>query len=236
MAIQTVAADSHLRSSQTMGLSASTPLSITCWLNCNWNTGGRRSFVGIYGPATDVALGAPVTAVQIGSGVGTNDLTCWTWGGGTLVGTATGAMSAYNNVWAHIAYTYDGTTHSLYRNGILLITSTGAQIAGFLNQIYINGYPGSGTGESDAFQADQYAIYRRTLSAEEVLTMASCYGTRHGINNAIARFEFDGGVGTVSNELDLTGNGHHLTFTGAGTAPSYSYINTIASSNIRRVQ
>jgi hypothetical protein len=236
MAIQTVGADSHLRSSQTMSLSATSAFSITCWISANWNSGGRRSFVGIYGPATDVALGAPVTAVQIGSSLGTNDLTCWTWGGGTLVGTATGAMAAYNNVWTHIVYTFDGTTHRLYRDGVLLASQAAVQLAGFLNQIYINGYPGGTTGEVDAFQADQYAIYRRTLSADEVLTMASCYGTRHGINNAIARFEFDGGVGTVSNELDLTGNGHHLTFTGAGTAPSYSYINTIASSNIRRVQ
>lgn len=237
MAILTVSADSHLRSSQTMGLLARSAFSITCWLNCNWAAGGRRSYVGIYGPTADTALGAPVTAIQIGTSLGNNDLTCWTWGGGTMVGTATGAMTAYNNVWTNIAYTYDGTTHIVYRDGIQLATATTVQLVGYLNQIYINGYPGGGTSEVDAFQVDQYALYRRTLTPEEVMTIASSYGTRHGIiHSAIARYEFDGGTGTTTSEIDLTNNGHNLTFTGAGAAPSYAYINSIASSNIRRAQ
>lgn len=236
MAIQTVAADSHLRSSSTMGLSAQTPFSIVCWINATWTAGARRSFVGIYGPSTDVALGAPVTALQIGTSTGVGELTCWTWGGGTLVTTAAAAMTPFNGVWVHIGYTFDGTNHRLYRNGILLASSVTAQLPGFLNQVYINGFPTGGTSEVDAFQVDQYLLYRRALVADEVLSIYSAFGSRHGIvKDIITRYEFDAGATTVTSEPDLT-DGHTLTFTGAGSAFTYAYVNTLASSNNRPVQ
>lgn len=239
MAVQTNATDIHLRSSQAMNLQSTTPFSVTTWMNCTWNPGARDSFVGIYGPVTDTPLGAPVTAMQIGTSTGNYDLTCWTWGGGTLVGTATGAMTGFNGVWVFVAYTYDGTTHRLYRNGVQLVTSTTAQIDGFLNQVYINGYPGSGTGEISAFQVDQYALYRRQLSANEVLTIYNAAGARHGIENGIiARYEYDEGAegSAVSAVVDLTGNGNTLTSTGVGTAMTYTYPGTYPNSNIRMVQ
>jgi hypothetical protein len=239
MAIQTTATDVHLRSSQPMGLLATTPFSVACWMNCTWNPGVRHSFVGIYGPSTDVSLGAPVTAMQIGTSTGNNELTCWTWGGGTLVGTANGAMAGFNGVWVFITYTFDGTTHRLYRNGVQLVTSTTAQQAGFLNQVYINGFPGSITGEVAAFQVDQYTLYRHELSADEVLSMYNAAGARHGNQfQMIARYEFDelGQGVTTSSVVDMSGSVHGLTVTGAGTPITYTYPSTYANSNIRPVQ
>lgn len=239
MAIQINATDIHLRSSQSMGLLATNPFSVTTWINTVWNPGTCNSYVGIYGPATDTPLDTPVTAVQIGTVNGTGDVTCWTWGGGTLVGSATGVMTAYNNLWVNITYTFDGTNHVLYRNGVQLATATTAQQAGYLNQVYINGYPGGGAAEVASAQVDQYCLYGRTLSAGEVQTIYYAAGNRHGIvRSVIAAYEFDeAGQGvTTTSCVDNSGSGNTLTSTGAGTAITYTYPGTVANSNIRPVQ
>jgi hypothetical protein len=239
MPIQTNASDIHLRSSQTTGLQSSNALSISVWINATWTGGARLSMVGIYGPATDVALGGPVTAVQIGSSSGGGDLTCWTWGGGALVATAAGSMTAFNGQWVHIVYTYNGTNHVLYRNGVQVATTTTAQLPGFLNQVYINGFPGGGTSEVGAFQVDGYTLYRRTLTASEAQTIYKAEGDRHGIvNNLLCHYDFDelGQGVTTTNVNDTSGNGHTLTSTGAGTAITYTYTNAFANSNLRPVQ
>lgn len=238
MAVQSNASDIHLRSSQAMNLRSTDPFTVCTWINATWNSGTCLSCVGICGPSSDTPLGAPTTAVQIGSASGNYDLTCWSWGGSNLVSTAAGAMTGFNGVWVFICYAYDGTVHSLYRNGELLQTTTNAQTAGFLNQVYINGYPGSGTGEVGSFQVDQYSLFRRALSAGEVLTMYNARGDRHGIyKDLIARYGFDelGQGAAASSVIDMSGNNHTLTVTGAGSPFTYTYPNTVANSNIRPV-
>lgn len=239
MAVQSNAVDIHLRSSAAMNLSATTPFSVTVWINANWNLGTRTSFVGIYGPITDVPLDPPVTAMQIGTAAGDGSLSFWTWGGGLLTGTAAGFLTADNGVWIHISYTYDGTTHRGYRNGVLATFSTTLQTAGFLNQVYINGYPGGATSEIASYQVDQYSLFRRALSADEIQTMYFASGARHGITNSlVARYEYDelAQAAAVTNVIDLSGNGHTLTPTGPGAAMTYTYPATLANSNIRPVQ
>jgi hypothetical protein len=225
-----------------MGLLARSAFSVSVWINTVWNPGSRRSLVGVYGPLTDVALGTPITGVQIGTSNGAGELTCWTWGGITLVGTATGVMTPFNNLWVHVVYTFDGTTHRVYLNGALgasQLDTVSPQITGYLNQVYINGYPGGGVSEVASFYIDQYNLYRRTLAADEIGTMYYAGGARHGImNDLISRYEFDelSSGSTASSIVDLTGNGHTLTLTGASTAITHSYVNSLANSNIRPVQ
>ena len=241
MAIVCNASDIHLRSSVQMNLSNTTPFSVATWINAIWNPGSRRSFIGIYGPtlSSDPPLSAPTCAVQIGTAAGNGDLVCWTWGGGTLVGTAAGVMTTLNSQWVFIVYTFDGTNHRVYVNGTQSTTSTTAVTqTGFLSQIYINGYPTGGTGEVSNHQVDQYMLYRRTLSPEEIQTMWRSSGARHGIrNNLICHLEFDEAAegSTASSTIDLTGNGHTLTPEGAGTPITYIYTGTAANANIRPV-
>jgi hypothetical protein len=222
-----------------MSFSTQTPLSVTIWINATWNPGARRSFVGIYGGATDTPLIAPTTGVQIGTGNGAGDLMFWTWGGASLCTTAANVMTTYNGKWIMVTYTYDGTTHRGYVNGAQVCTGTSVPLVGYLNQVFINGYPTGGVSEISAFQLDQYGLYNRALLADEVLTMYNAYGYRHGVTNSlVCRYEFDEyGEGTTTSTLpDLSGNGHTLTNIGAGTPVSYTYLNTFASSNIRPVQ
>jgi hypothetical protein len=239
MPIQLNASDIHLRSSQAMGLRTSDALSISVWINATWTGGARISLIGIYGPATDVPLGAPITAVQIGSTAGGGELSCWTWGGGTLTTTVAGSMTAFNGQWVHLVYTHNGGTHTLYRNGVQVSTSTTAQITGFLNQVYVNGFPGGGTSEVASFQADAYTLYRRALTADEVLTIYNAQGDRHGIvTSLICHYDFDelGQGATCTSVNDTSGTGLNLTVTGVGTAITHTYTAALANSNLRPVQ
>jgi hypothetical protein len=176
--------------------------------------------------------------MQIGTTSGNGELSFWTWGGGILTGTAAGFMNAFSGSWVFIAYTYDGTTHRGYLNGTLAASANTAQIAGFLNQIYINGYPGGVTSEVATYQCDSYALYNRRLLDAEIQTIYHAAGARHGIGNGmLGKYEFDelsAGVACTS-VPDLTGNGNTLTVVGGGTPIQYIYADTLSNSNIRPV-
>lgn len=224
-----------LTQSTTAGASAK--FSIQVWINANWGSTstatGRTSMVGLYGPSP-----SPTTAIQIGSSTGAGEISCWTWGGGVLVNTPNGFMTPLNNTWVHVAYTYDATTHRIYMNGNLIASSTTAQLAGNLQMVCINGFPGGGAGETFNHTVDAYSLYNRVLSASEILTIYNSQGSRHGIDiGAIATYEFDElaeGVSTTT-VLDLSGNAINLVMTGTGTSPKYTYTTTYAGSNLRPV-
>lgn len=239
MAINVISADMHLRSSASMNLFSTGPFSITCWINANWNTSSTLSLIGIYGPATDTPLAQPVTAVQLGSRTGNGELSAWTWGGRQLAQTSNGVMTSLSNKWIAIAYTFDGTTHRLYAQGVLVAADVAIPTAGFLNQVYINGYPTATTSETGTFQIDKYVLFRRTLTPDEIQTIFVSGGGRHGINNGVVcQYEFDelAQGGNVTSIVDLSGNGNTLTPVGSASPMTYNYVNTYADSNIRPVQ
>jgi hypothetical protein len=180
------------------------------------------------------------TGLQIGTGTGAGEATCWTYGGNTMVVSATGVMTPYNNTWVMMTYTYDGTTHNLYRNDVNIGTGTTAQIVGTFTQVYINGYPpGGSTLETASFLVDSYVYYNRTLSAGEIQCMYNAAGFRHGITQGLlARYDFDelAQGATVTGVVDMSGNGNNLVNNGTGTAMTYSYTTSYANSNLRVIQ
>lgn len=182
---------------------------------------------------------SPNVALQIGTTAGNGELTCWTWGGSTLVGIGAGSMNAFNNQWVLISYTYDGTTHRLYRNNQQVATSTTAPIVGKFYWVYINGHPTSATGEVSNHQVGSYSYYGRTLSEGEIETIFTSRGTRHGITDGtLARYDFDERAEgeTVVEVSDISGNRNSLTLLGAGAQMTYVYVNTNANANLRPVQ
>ena len=240
MAILCNASDIHLRSSTAFGLKCTDNFSISVWINANWGgNAGARSMVGIYGGAGDIPLEQPTTAVQIGTRTGNNELSIWSWGGTVLAQSANNTMTAFNNTWVHIVYTYNGNTHNVYVNGALFTSSTTAPVANaYLNQIYINGYPTGGTSEVHNHSIDQYSLFRRTLSPDEILTMYNSNGGRHGIvNNLLCSYEFDELTdgSNCSFVPDLSGGNSQLNSIGTGTFMTYAYSNAKASSNTRMV-
>lgn len=241
MAIQCNPSDIHLQCTSLNFTSSNEPFSVTCWMNAVWNPGTRRSFVGLYGTNVEPFVPGlnPTVALQVGTSAGNGDLTCWTWGGGTQVTTATGVMTPFNNQWVLITYTYDGTTHRLYRNDQQLATSTTVPPVGKFYWIYINGYPTSPTGEVSNHLVDSYTYYNRTLSLGEIQTIFTARGTRNGvIQGTLAKYDFDERAEgqSILEVVDISGNDNSLTLTGAGTPVTYAYVNTTANANLRPVQ
>ncbi len=239
MAIQlTAGTDKHMYCSGIGFQSNTLPYSITVWLNCVWNGGARLSFVGMY-DGTPTLTGTPTTGLQIGTGTGAGELSCWTYGGAVLVQSATTVMTPYNNTWVMATYVWDGTNHFIYRNDTQLATSTTSIVSGSFTQVYINGYPPGGTtSETATFQADSYTYYGRALLPSEIQSIYTAQGARHGIiYEQIAKYQFDGGAqgATVSSCVDMSGNGSTLISTGAGSSITFSYPGTVATSDIRPV-
>jgi len=238
MAIQmTGGTDRHLYSTSTNFTQSTVPFSITVWINAVWNGGTRLSYVGMY---DGTILSGTTTGLQIGTGAGAGEVSCWTYGGTIMVESADAVMTPFNNTWVLITYTYDGTNHRVYRNDTLLATAATAQNPGTFTQVYINGYPPTGSAsETATYQVDSYAYYNRTLGIGEITSIYNALGTRHGIAfGLLARYDFDelAQGATATNVVDISGNGNNMVNTGAGTAITYTYTNTIANSNLRPVQ
>ena len=240
MAITTPGAVDYHLASQTGNLSINPQAanSLLCWINASTWTGfgGTNSMVGTYNSAT-----AGGTAIQIGTRTSNGNCDVWTWGGTVLVssGGGTGITTLTNGVWYHIGYTYDGTTHCLYINGVITNTATTAQIAGTITAIYINGYPTGGVAETGPFSVDDISYFNRTLSADEVLTAYTTAGDRDGIRyGCTASILFaEGGNGTTANNCtDYTGNGNNLTPIGAATGVNFTYLPSYISGDSRPPQ
>ena len=231
------ASDRHLYSVSSNFLNSSDSYSITVWINAVWSGAVPLSFVGVY----DGGLTSPIptTGLQIGTR-GTGLATCWSYGGAILVQSTSGALTPSDNAWVMITYTFDGTTHRLYRNDVLLNTGITAVVPGKFTQVYINGYPPTGNAsETAAYSVDSYTYYGKTLLQTEIQTIYNAGGARHGITyQQLARYEFDelaqGAV--VSSVVDMSGNGNTLSASGIGSAITYTYTNAYANSNLRPVQ
>lgn len=236
MAITTPGAvDYHLANQAgTMSINPLVANSLMCWINATtWTGGVTNSMVGTYNSAT-----AGGTAIQIGTRNGTGNCDIWTWGGGVLVSSSggTGITTLTNNTWYHIAYTFNGTTHILYINGIQTNTATTAQLAGTITAIFINGFPTGGTAETGTFSVDDISYFNRTLSASEVLTAYTTSGDRDGLVYGLTASCLlnEGAVGTTANNcIDYSGKGNNLTPIGAATGVNFVYATSYITSDSR---
>lgn len=236
MAIQCAVGDRHLYCAGTNFRSADLPYSISVWLNATWSSGSTFSFVGMYDGVPNT--GTPTVGLQIGAR-GVNTLSCWTYGGSVIINSNT--MSGFDNTWVLITYTFDGVNSNLYRNSTLLATSAVAPVnSNSFTQIYVNGYPPTGTAsETSTHQVDWYGYYSRVLTQPEIQAIYIAQGARHGITyGLLSSYEFDelSQGSTVVSCVDMTGNGNTLVNTGAGPALTYNYANTVANTNLRPVQ
>ena len=230
------AVDYHLAiQAGTLAINQVTPFTISCWINAQvWTGGNRTSMVGFYTNATTGGSG-----IQVGTGAGTGSLDVWYWGGTILVSSTggTGVTSLTNGVWYHIAYTYDGTTHRLYVNGAITNTSVVAQSTGTSNTVFVNGYPTGGANETGLFTVDDFYIYNRALSANEISTQyataGDCAGLWYGLqcNN-----RFGEGTGTASNCIDYSGHSNGLTPMGAATGVNFVYSTSATYNDLRPAQ
>ncbi|HEY0100361.1 MAG TPA: LamG-like jellyroll fold domain-containing protein [Pyrinomonadaceae bacterium] len=90
---------------------------------------------------------------------------------------ATSAASIPAGAYTHVAATYDGTNIRLYINGALDST-TAATTPGAIASNSLNAFIGAGREAGTAFggQIDEFAIYRRTLTAGEIQAIYAAGG------------------------------------------------------------
>jgi hypothetical protein len=165
------------------------PQTISWWMNYP-TVGGVQAAVCLTNPGAG-------SAIQAGFRNGV--VTVWNWGGNTLVS----APAPATNSWHHFAYTFDGTTHTLYVDGVSANTSTASAQTAAPSRLDFGFTPG--WGEFFTGKLDEVRIYDRALGVAEVGAQARVYSLE-------AYFKFDEGVGPQT--ADSTGNGHDGTLNG----------------------
>jgi len=137
---------------------ANAPQTISWWLNVPSIPSGVANVLSLSNDAAQ-------SAVQPGFRNGTFGV--WSYGGTFLVSTAPASTGA----WHHYAYTFDGTTHSLYVDDVLKNSSTRAAQTASPTKLEF----GRWTGGSEYLNGsvDDVRIYTRALSAAEVATLAT---------------------------------------------------------------
>jgi hypothetical protein len=169
----------------------------------------------IFGTYTQVGGGAGTSAVQLGIRGGF--YTAWQWGGAILVSSTT----ITTGVWHHFGYTFDGTNHRLYFNGVQESTSIVAPQVGTALVTQYNGYPGGLDSETWTGLVDDARIYTRTLTPNEFQTIHGCRGKDMIVQGLVCRYLFqekNPGVAIASGDVkDVSGSQQgSLTLTGAG--------------------
>jgi prepilin-type N-terminal cleavage/methylation domain-containing protein len=108
------------------------------------------------------------SAIQLGSRAN-NVFSVWSWGGGVVGGGI--LISDPNplplNVWTHWVYTYDGTKHRLYRNGVLVASSTEVPQSAVPSLLMVSGF-NINSSEQFLGSIDEVRLYNRVLSDSEI--------------------------------------------------------------------
>jgi hypothetical protein len=184
------------------------PFSEMTWVKLV-NLSGVQSIFGCFDSSV-----MPHSAAQLG--VRNNTFNCWLYGGTVLVSFPSPPPIL---TWFHVAYTFDGTTHSIYYNGNLVNTSTIPSQAGTITDIAFNGFPLGNSTETSASQVDDARVYDRTLSADEIKTIYSLNGKDTIWNGCKAKYLFKESSPnqTVLESYDFSENDNTVAVAGAGT-------------------
>lgn len=182
------------------------PVSVTCWLKLS-TTLTRQAVI---------ALNASGTyTTTLGYSTSTSNLSCWSLTNTTIVSTPFPGV----NQWIFIAYTFDGTTHSMSTNDGSRTTATPTMAPGAVSSVQIG---------SDSFSdvinsgyIEDLRVYDRALSASEVSTIYNSGGTDYILDGLIFWLPmnqfYDGQTIDASSMKDFSQYGHVISLT--GTAP-----------------
>jgi hypothetical protein len=108
---------------------------------------------------------------------------CWGSGGVIMV---ISSSSPVVGVWYNVAYTFDGTTHKIYVDGVLTGTGTVTANATVDTKVVLSGWrtPTSGMGsyrENFYGQHGPFMVYNKTLTPQEVEQNFNVFRGRYGI-------------------------------------------------------
>ena len=120
-----------------------------------------------------------------------------------LGGISTIADAAPANKWIHFLTTYDGTTTTIYRDGVL--KNSGAQAAALTNGVFRIGDDGSGAAFGKGF-ITMVRLWNRVLTAAEIL---SVYNGETPTSGLLIRYDMTDGTGNTI--TDSSGNANNAT-------------------------
>lgn len=141
---------------------------------------------------------------------GSGTLQIGKWGGTALVSAPTLPQLG---VWHHAVYTYNGTTHRLYIDGVEVANAGTATTSGTPSSLTFFDYSGHNQGFNGSI--DDFRTYTaRVLSAAEVSSLY--YGFNPTTTGLVFWYGFDEGSGTTLVDSSGTGN------TGTISGPTYS--------------
>ena len=129
------------------------------------------------------------------------------------------------NAWNHFAMTYDGSTLTLYHNGVSVGTQVASgNITGTAETLYLGNLPFQGSNFYLNGQLDDACLWSKSLSSTEISTLYNacsvnlnatglelCYefnqGTANGNNTSITSFlDSKGNINGVQNGFAMTGS------------------------------
>jgi hypothetical protein len=132
------------------------------------------------------------------------------------VGATVSDLSSFpNNVWTHVAVTYDNasSTMTLYKNGIQVAQNTSIGAIGTTEDLQIGAYVG---GSNMTGAIDEVLIWNTARTASQIQADMACHTSSDP--NLIAYYNFDQGVPNQNNTsvttvTDMSGNGNTGTLT-----------------------
>jgi hypothetical protein len=117
------------------------------------------------------------------------------------------------NKWHHVAYTFDRTTHILYVDGVMVVSSTATNDIRTPNQVWL----GTVDGSAELYQGlmDEVRVWSVARAAADIQKdmLHRLPGTEPGL---VAYWTFDDGQ-SGGHSLDMTGGGDDVTL-GDGVA------------------
>jgi hypothetical protein len=177
--------------------------SITAWVNLSSTAGTQDIFT---------LFDSGGSSIVMTFGIKTGTVVAWKGGGVALASTTAPGTGA----WHHVAYTFDGTTHTVYVDGASPGTGTTA-VSGTYSAAYI----GSREGSTENFNGtiDDLRVYNIELSASQVSNLAS------------GRYAGTGGGATVTLGANSSASGKLAVDSGTLSTGSYT-INASSGSNV----
>ena len=134
--------------------------------------------------------------------------------GGNRTGNST--VFVQDNEWTHIVWTWDGTNHKIYVNGVLDVTNaeTTRPPSDAANMRF--GTWNHSTEREFKGKMDEVSIFNKALTQAEITSLYAAdpqnAGDAVGITNLVGYWKFDEGTGEPQ---DTSGNDNHGTLAGA---------------------
>lgn len=181
----------YLSAPYSAAIAGTTNITLCAWVKPSVATRGK-----IVGRHNTTNTSNSYYALELSNGQARMGVSYSTWFGmsASMTWAAGGTITAGN--WYHLAGTWDGTTISVYVNGVRVDTASQSGSIQTGSSIVTVGAHHNGSSASNYFGGELEDIrqYNRTLSANEIMTMFTVRGRDFILNNLVFQLPLQMGV------------------------------------------